>query len=82
MSIGISVHAHPHPSPLPWREGEAIGVSRLFASSLCQRRNQVVRSENDDESDGFEFTCDGGSVLPLLGERAGVRAEQTTIIPS
>jgi hypothetical protein len=23
-----------------------------------------------------EFTCDGGVILPLLGERAGVRAGQ------
>ncbi len=78
MSIGSSVHAHPHPSPLPWGEGETIGVSGLFDRSHCRFRSQVVRSENDDESDGFEFTCDGGSVLPFLGERA----EQTTIIPS
>ena len=74
--------ARPHPGPLPRGEGEAARVSRESRRHTCNRRLSAFRSKT------LATTCDGRiannrrMILPLLGERAGVRAVVTTNLPT
>ena len=69
-----SVYARPHPGPLPRGEGVADRIARLLVRRICNLRHSVAR-QNSCAINGDPINLlDRQMVLPLLGERAGVRA--------
>src|SRR6185369_1000329 len=67
----MSIYARPHPDPLPLGEGEAVATFWTFGPFPRNPRYRSVRLRTLDAS---EVDSDGRVVLPLLGERVGVRA--------
>ena len=78
----MSGNDRPHPGPLPRGEGERIVARRKFASRCCNRR-LVVRCEEapnnyaafNNNQAALNLPERSRVFLPLLGERAGVRAD-------
>jgi hypothetical protein len=77
--IEVSFNARPHPGPLPRGEGEATHVSSGFASHLHRCCVFPVRIRTHGKPSTLEIISDGQTILPLPGERAGVRAVKLTI---
>jgi len=70
----IVMNAHPHPDPLPRGEGTAMPASGKFAQRGCNPRASSFYRVAHTNLTETEYTHDGRVFLPLLGERAGVRA--------
>ncbi len=71
-------NARPRPGPLPRGEGEAARVSRILGRHRCGRRLSSVRREKLTTICIVLIVNNRRIILPLLGERAGARAEVTT----
>ena len=69
------LHVRPHPSPLPRGEGEAAGRRTTTGRFLCHRRSSKLRVRPGVEHETRDFARERRMVLPLRGERAGVRVE-------
>ncbi len=69
----ISFDARPHPSPLPRGEGEAARVSRKFGRHNSNRRHSTVRAKPLTTNCDVQIANNRRTILPLLGEMAGVR---------
>jgi hypothetical protein len=72
------VCARPHPDPLPRGEGEASCDSRKFGRLHCTRRIAFIRTNSCTTSGDVPIANDRPTILPLLEERAGVRAVVST----
>jgi len=72
--------ARPHPGPFPRGEGGAARVSRKFFWHRCSRLLSAVRSKKRTTTCDVHITNNQRTILPLLGERAGVRAVVMTNI--
>jgi hypothetical protein len=70
------INAYPHPGPLP-QERERDFAPTLFDVPLRVRFFWSVASVHLNKAAFGDAQC-GGSFLPLLGERAGVRADQSS----
>ena len=69
--------------PLPRREGEAICVVHKLVRCGCNRRFAVIHSQAHAKTRDVRIASDRRMILPLLGERAGVRADVTSnFLPS
>jgi len=66
--------ARPHPGPLPRGEGEAARGSRKFGHHNCNRPLSTIRAKTLTTSCDVQIVNNRRMILPLLGERAGVRA--------
>ena len=75
-SNGFNVR--PRPDPLPRGEGEATRVSRTLGRHRCDRRLSSVRRKKLTTICTVLIVNNRRIILPLLGERAGARAEVTT----
>ncbi len=75
-------HARPHPGPLPRGEGETLNDPRKLGRSNCIRRLTTTRSESRRSTRDAHMINNRQMILPLLGERAGVRAVVTTSFPA
>ena len=69
--------ARPHPDPLPQGEGGTSPARRRIerqekSSDLCNQRQAAARADGANQ-----FAQDEASLLPLLGERVGVRADSS-----
>src|ERR1017187_10316514 len=62
----------PHPGPLPREEGECGSIVRPFESPRCNSRFAGITSIAQIRRAIFTWRWE--QLLPLLGERAGVRA--------
>ena len=71
----ISVHARPHPGPLPRGEGELDHVPGSFGRRGCIFRPVEVCGETREQLKPARLAQERRTSLPLLGERAGVRAD-------
>ena len=76
----ICSDARPHPGTLPRGEGVAARVSRKFDRDNCSRRLIAVRSKTLTTNCDVHIADNRRTILPLLGERAGVRVVVTTNI--
>jgi hypothetical protein len=76
------VYARPHPGPLPRGEGEARRTLRKIVHHNFGRRHAVVRAGRLPTIRGNHIAYDRRMILPLLGERAGVRAVVATNVLS
>ena len=72
------VYARPHPGPLPRGEGAAARVSRTLGRHKCNHRYAVIRPGNRTIIYYSRMADNRRTILPLPGERAGVRADVTT----
>jgi len=72
------VYARPHPSPLPRGEEEAGGVAGKFVRYICNHRLPAARFKPNTTTSGARIAINRQIILPLLGERAGVRADVIT----
>src|ERR1035437_5643858 len=72
------INARPHPGPLPRGEGEATRVAGKSDRHGCNRRLSVIRSKTHTRTRDVHFANKRRTILPLQGERAGVRASVTT----
>ena len=79
LKTRVSFNARPHPGPLPRGEGETLDALTYFASCPHTRRSLRLRASSRVKPNAPELTRDGETVLPLLGERAGVRADNSAI---
>src|SRR5688572_22850865 len=74
--------ARPHPSPLPQGEGGHGRIAGTILHLACRRRPRVVcfkarwTTRHDRRAERRE------TILPLLGERAGVRAGVFLTVPN
>ena len=68
----------PRPGPLPRGEGEAKRVSRTLGRHRCSRRPSFVRRKKLTTICIVLIVNNWRIILPLLGERAGARADVTT----
>jgi len=75
-SNGFNVR--PRPGPLPRGEGEATRVSRTLGRHRCSRRLSSVRRKKLTTICTVLMVNNRRIILPLLGERAGARADVTT----
>ena len=75
-SNGFNVR--PRPGPLPRGEGEATRVSRTLGRHRCSRRLSSVRRKKLMTICIVLIVNNRRIILPLLGERAGARADVTT----
>jgi hypothetical protein len=75
------IYTRPHPGPLPRGEGEATRVFAKFDRHGCNRRLFVIRLKTHTTTRDVRFANNRRTILPLLGERAGVRASVTTNFP-
>src|SRR5882757_646834 len=71
-------NARPHPGPLPQGEGETVAanerISHAKLKPASRRKNQLPGNGN-----GIHRVSENAAILPpLLGERAGVRADNPT----
>jgi hypothetical protein len=78
----IGFNVRPHPSPLPQGEGKTVGVSRTLGRHSCSRRLSAVRRKKLTTICIVLIVNNRRTILPLLGERAGVRASVTTNLPA
>jgi hypothetical protein len=72
--IGVGVHARPHPSPLPRGEGERFTSLDNF-SILVAIADSVSFAVRHRITQPIAWFKTRRIILPLLGERAGVRAD-------
>jgi hypothetical protein len=72
------VHARPHPKPLPQGEGEANRVSRKFGSHRFSHGHLGLQARHRTTIRYTHLANSRRMILPLLGERAGVRAVVST----
>ena len=75
-SNGFNVR--PHPGPLPRGEGEAICIVHKLVRRGCSRHLSVIYSKARAKTCDAGIASDQRIILPLLGERAGARADVTT----
>jgi hypothetical protein len=75
-SNGFNVR--PRPDPLPRGEGEATRVSRTLGRHRCSRRLSAIRRKKLTTICIVLIVNNRRIILPLLGERAGARADVTT----
>jgi len=68
------MNARPHPDPLPRGEGTVACACNKFVRRSCNRRASAIRSTTHNNLTTAEHTGDCQMFIPLLGERAGVRA--------
>jgi hypothetical protein len=71
-------NVRPRPGPLPREEGEATRVSRNLGCHRCSRRLSSVRRKKLTTICIVLIVNNRRIILPLLGERAGARADVTT----
>jgi hypothetical protein len=71
----FSCDARPHPSPLPRGEGERIAARDNRVHSCFSNRRFVASHEAENNLSAFISSGRSRAFLPLLGERAGVRAD-------
>ncbi len=69
----FSFDARPHPGPLPRGEGEAVHIARKFVRPRCRRRLLNISKRTRTYTEDTHCTKQWRMILPLLGERAGVR---------
>ena len=69
--------ACPHPNLLPHGEGESPRFSGKFDHRNCNRRLSVIRWKMRAKTRHANIAKNRRTILPLLGERAGVRAVVT-----
>ena len=67
-------NARPHPDPLPRGEGTAMHVFGKLVRHGCNHSASALSTETWDNLTVSAHTCGHRMFLPLLGERAGVRA--------
>ncbi|GEM_PF-181369 len=72
------VYARPHPGPLSRGKGEAGKVARKFVRYICNHRLPAVDFKPNTTTSGVRIAINWQIILPLLGERAGVRVDATT----
>ncbi len=72
------VDARPHPGPLPQGEGEAARISQKLDGHNCPRRPAVIRAGKFASTCIDRIASRQRIIPPLLGERAGVRADVTS----
>ena len=70
----MSGNDRPHPGPLPRGEGERIVALHPLVRRSCSLRLSVHFGEASNNQAALALTSDSRAFLPLLGERAGVRA--------
>jgi hypothetical protein len=70
-------NAQPHPNPLPWGEGTARCDFRKSIRRGYHRRTSEIHSLTHEHVTASACTQPHGVILPLLGERIGVRAVVT-----
>jgi len=77
-SAAAKRNARPHPGPLPQREGEKVSASRQTGGPRLKQASQanVVSVGVANGTPGISAATP--MLLPLLGERAGVRANVTS----
>jgi hypothetical protein len=75
-SNGFNVR--PRPGPLPRGEGEATRVSRTLGRHRCSRRLSAIRRKKLTTICIVLIVNNRRIILPLLGERAGARADVIT----
>jgi len=76
-----SFETRPHPGPLPRREGEVTRATRNFARHNCNHRFFAVCRKTHMTACVVRTADHWRMILPLLGERAGVRAVVTANFP-
>lgn len=74
-SAATSGDARPHPGPLPRGEGETLAASCRNGRSRLNQAAAANGLKAEASQTSLEQTGDALSVLPLLGERAGVRVD-------
>jgi surface-anchored protein len=67
-------NAHPHPGPLPRGEGEAVPAAQTIGRVRGNRRCHLSRENVRSKTGTVDVSRRQRAFLPLLGERAGVRA--------
>jgi hypothetical protein len=72
------VYARPHPGPLPRGEGEANCLGGNSVRRDCSHRPSAICSKTHSIISNIRITQERRMILPLLGARAGVRADVTT----
>jgi hypothetical protein len=77
--IEIRGYARPHPGPLPRGEGEQITVPGKLGGVGCNRRRFALRAESGNGTECVHIGQTREQLLPLLGERAGVRTGHSQI---
>ena len=70
--------SRPHPGPLPRGEGERCGLLVEILDRGCRRRCLVKLGKMRHHPGALATTNAWQMVLPLLGERVGVRADVIT----
>jgi hypothetical protein len=78
----IYSEAGPHSGPLPRGDGEAGRASRKFRRHNCNSHFSAVRSRTLATSGHVRIPNEQRTILPLLGERAAVRAVVTINLPA
>src|ERR1022692_4520575 len=70
----VRIYARPHPGPLPRGEGEAVVAVKYLVRRNCRRSLAVFRFKARTIRQIVRSFRRLRAILPLLGERAGVRA--------
>ena len=78
MTEVCAVDARPHPGPLPRGEGEQSNVTGKFVRPACSRRASDLCFNALPKTSRDRCASQRRMVLPILGERAGARADLTT----
>src|SRR2546426_2695334 len=81
MKKEMRVYARPHPGPLPRGEGEPRRVAGKFATLFNLRRVFLFCAGARPNFHHSRLARNLRMILPLLGERAGVRASVKTFSP-
>ena len=76
LGIGMAdqMNARPHPSPLPRGEGDASDANQIFGCPSLFRRLTFMVARRLTTTRDAQSARTRRTFLPLLGERAGVRA--------
>jgi len=70
----MNVYARPHPGPLPWGEGGHYHGAGNFSVSIAVT-DSVSFTNKTHDNPAYYLLKTRRMILPLLGERAGVRAD-------
>ena len=74
-SAATSGNARPHPGPLPRGEGETVSALRQAPHTRFKRAPRAKNQRTEAANGIHEVSPNTAIVLPLPGERAGVRAD-------
>jgi urease accessory protein len=77
-SAATTGNARPHPGPLPRGEGETLSASRRNGRSRLNQAAAANGLKAEVAKKTSEQTAGAPTVLPLPGERAGVRADDAS----